>query len=55
MVVAPSYHRKKMFLSDHFHVYSVLTFCLASGKKKAACLLGVYLSVAGKQCKLFSC
>lgn len=35
---------KKCFLSDHFHVYSVLTFCLAGEMKKNLCLHGVYLS-----------
>lgn len=51
------YHRReKMFLSDHFHVYSVLTFCLASGMKKMmrhVCTVFIYR--CWSLCKLFSC
>lgn len=35
-----------LLLSDHFHVYSVLTFCLASSKKNdAQCLVFIYRCV----------
>lgn len=47
---------KKMFLSDHSHVYSVLTFCLASGMKKMmrnVCTVFIYR--CWSLCKLFSC
>lgn len=41
---ATTRHRSKIFLSDHFHVYSVLTFCLASsGKKLMRCVCMVFI------------